>query len=101
MTTTRPEPILILSDAHGINLPRVFTTNVARERVENVSDEDWAILQAGPDHSEYWDAWQEVCDNAALTDDNGNKFFLCQDGDLWLIPQGMTWDEEADTWRWP
>jgi hypothetical protein len=97
----RPEPILILNDAHGINLPRAFTTNVARERVEHVSDEDWAILQAGPDHREYWDAWADVCDKAVLTDDKGEKYFVNQDGDCWLIPVGMTWDEEADAWRWP
>ena len=98
---TPPEPILILNDAHGINLPRVFTKRVARERVANVSDEDWAILQAGPDHSEYWDAWQEVCDNAVLTDDNGAKYTVYQEGDCWLIPVGMAWNDKTDAWEWP
>jgi hypothetical protein len=99
--TERPDPVLILSDARGVYIPRDFTSNVARERVTGVSDEDWAALAAGPDHSEYWDAWGDVCDHAVVTDDNGNKYRVYQEGDCWLIPDGMTWDDEADGWRWP
>jgi len=97
----RPEPVLILSDARGQYIPRDFTVHVARERVANVSDDDWRSLAAGPDDSEYWDAWQDVCDHARVTDDAGNKYLVYQDGDCWLVPEGMTWDEEADGWRWP
>jgi hypothetical protein len=96
-----PEPVLILSDAHGIYIPRNFTLNVARERVTEVNDEDWATLAAGPDHEHYWEAWDVVLTNAIVTDDHSRRYRLHQDGDLWLIPVGMTWDEEADDWRWP
>jgi hypothetical protein len=29
------------------------------------------------------------------------KYHVHQDGDCWLVPVGMTWDDEADGWRWP
>jgi hypothetical protein len=90
-----------LNDARGIFIPRDFTSNVARERVTGVSDEDWAMLEAGPDHVLYWETWDDVLNKAKVTDDNGVQYTLNQDGDLWLIPVGMTWDDEADGWRWP
>jgi hypothetical protein len=99
--TTRPERTLILNDARGVYLPRDFTCNVARERVTNISDEDWATLAAGPDSEHYWEAWDAVLCDAVVTDDNGAQYGLYQDGDLWLIPKGMEWDDEADEFRWP
>lgn len=98
---TKPEPLLFLNDARGIYLPRDFTCNVARDRVIGVSDEDWAILEAGPDHEHYWDVWNEIEQDAIVTDNKGVRYRLHQDGDLWLIPLGMEWDDEADGWRWP
>jgi len=105
MTTTktkRPDLILWLSDARGVYIPRDFAKSFAdrAKHVTDVSDEDWAILEAGPDHREYWDAWQDVCDAAKVTDNDGVKYHVYQDGDCWLVPVGMSWDEEADAWRW-
>ena len=101
----RPVVVLLIGDERGQYIPRSFATLWDKEertkRVANVSDDDWAILEAGPDHSEYWDTWQEVCDNAIVTNALGVQYHVYQDGDCWLIPYGMTWDEEADGWRWP
>jgi len=105
MIDARPEPILFLSDARGVYIPRDFAQSWDAEerarRVANVTNEDWAILEAGPEHPEYWDAWQEVCDSAIVTDDNGVRYHVNQDGDCWLVPTEMTWDDEAEGWRWP
>jgi len=101
----RPEPILFLNDARGVYIPRDFATSWDSEerkrRVAYVADEEWVILESGSDHRYYWDVWLNVCDNAVVTDDNGIKYHVYQDGDCWLIPVGMEWDEEADGWRWP
>jgi hypothetical protein len=95
--------LLWLNDARGIYLPRDFAMSFAdrAKHVANVSDEDWAILDAGPDHEHYWEAWEAVVDGAEVTDDKGQKFTLYQEGDLWLIPVGMTWDDTADAYVWP
>jgi hypothetical protein len=97
----KPEPVLILNDARGVYIPRDFTIHVARERVAGVTDDDWAILAAGPDHELYWDAWDDVTQAAIVTDDNGAKYSVHQDGDCWLIPVGMEWSEETDSYIWP
>ena len=103
MIDQRPEPVLFMDSARGQFIPQAFAKAWADRSVSvaNVSDDDWAALEAGPDHSEYCDAWVEVCDSAIVTDINGVKYTVYQDGDLWLIPVGMTYDDEADAWRWP
>jgi hypothetical protein len=100
---TRPDPILFLSDARGIYIPRDFAASFAdrSKSVTGVSDEDWTILDAGPDHEWYWDTWTEVCDSAVVTDAHGSTYFVYQDGDCWLIPKGMDWQDGEDFFAWP
>ena len=98
--THKPEPMLWLSDARGVYIPRDFC-DIDKSRVENVEPGDWEILESGPDNELYWDVWCGVCDNAIVTDDKGNRFRLYQDGDLWLIPVGMEWCDHMDFWEWP
>jgi hypothetical protein len=97
------EPVLWLNDARGIYIPRDFANSFAdrAKHVANVSDETWAILESGPDHEAYWDAWADVTDNARVTDKHGNVFTVYQDGDCWLIPLGMEWDDANDWFIWP
>ena len=82
---------LYADGARGVYIPQFFAESVKRECVENVSDEDWAILAAGPDHELYWDVWTSVLDNAVLTGpSDGRKLTLWQDGDLWLVGEDET-----------
>jgi len=66
-------------------IPQFFAESVRRDCVQNVSDEDWAILEAGPDHEHYWDAWDSVTRDAKIVAPDGKTGFLWQDGDLWVI----------------
>ena len=99
----KPEPMLWLDDHRGVYIPRDFALSFAnRERdVSGVDAEDWTILESGPDHEEYWDAWDNVCDRAIVTDEHGNKFHVYQDGCCWLVPEDMPWDDETDFFAWP
>jgi len=101
-TTTKPEPLLWLSDSRGIYIPRDFARSFAdrAKSVVGVDDEDWAILEEGPDHDWYWDAWTEVLDRATVTDENGVEFTVYQDGDCWLIPRGMEWSDADGFFVW-
>lgn len=107
MTTTKqPEPMLWLDDARGVYIPRDFATSFKDrdQHVSGVSADDWAILEQGPDscsNESYWDVWIEVCDNATVTDENGIKYHLYQNGDLWLIPDGMEWNDKTEFFDWP
>jgi hypothetical protein len=51
-------------------------------------------------HNYYWDAWLNVEINASVTDKNGVKYSVYQDGDCWLVPHGMEWDDKAETFVW-
>lgn len=103
MKPTKPEPMLWLSDSRGIYIPHAFAASFSdrAKHVSGVSDEDWTILEAGPEHDQYWDAWQDALESARVTNDDGVIFTLYQDGDCWLIPLGMRWDDEGDFFVWP
>lgn len=93
---------LYLDEHRGIYIPQVFARITKHECVDGVRGEVWAALEAGPDHDLYWDAWQEVLDNATLTDPKTNvRYTVYQNGTCWLIPEGMEWDDEQETYIWP
>lgn len=101
---TKPDMLLWLSDTRGVYIPRDFAQSF-KDRAKNVSgvsDEDWEILEAGPDNEYYWETWQDVMNNCLVWDDKENVLYsVYQDGDCWLIPQGMEYNEETDTFEWP
>lgn len=99
---TKPEIQLLLTDARGVYIPRDFAECMDRDCVSGVSDDDWAILEAGPEHEHYWDVWTDVLDNATATDPvTGVVYRFEQDGDLFAIPEGMEWSDDADGFVWP
>ena len=85
---------LLLDGARGIYIPQNFAEIVKRECVEGVSEEQWAIFEAGPEHEWYWEAWDEVLNSAIVTNPSTHeRFTLYQDGDLWLIPEDAEWPD--------
>lgn len=89
-----PENTICYADsARGIYIPQYFAESIRRDLVQNVTQEDWNILESGPDHEHYWDAWNDVTSSAILTDDFGDTWTLYQDGDLWLVPANWTPEE--------
>jgi hypothetical protein len=97
------ESLLWLSDNRGVYIPRDFANSFAdrAKHVRGVSEENWAILESGPDHEWYWEAWTEVCDNAIVTDENGAEYTVYQDGDCWLIPRDWEWSEDNNCFQAP
>ena len=98
--------ILLLSDARGQYIPRDFAREVHRWAISGVDQADLDYLARGPggllDNDEdsalvgdetvrgefYWDVWEIVVNNAVVTDDKGQEYFVYQDGDCWLIEKG-------------
>lgn len=84
---------LLLDGARGVYIPR----DAARELnwVPNTaSPQDLKILESGPDHEWYWEAWETVLDNGKLMSSNGSYWTLYQDGDLFAIREDIEidWD---------
>ena len=87
------DAILYASDARGVYIPQYFAESIKRDCVEGVSVEEWATLESGPDHERYWDTWNDVEQSAIVTDNTGKRFTLYQDGDLWFLPEGFSFEE--------
>lgn len=97
-----PEPLLCLDDHRGVYIPRDFAELVDRSRVIGITPNEWACLEAGPNYEHYWDVWNRILDDAHVIDPEKNiTYSLYQDGPLWLIPDGMEWDESTEWFRWP
>ena len=89
---TRENPFELLVDSHhGQYVPQVFAETVRRDLFgESISAEDWQILSAGPDHEQYWYAWDSVLNSAETAD----GVSLWQDGDLWAVRWSLIGDSE-------
>lgn len=92
---TKKNPLELLVDSrHGQYVPQVFAETIKRELFPSITDEDWAILETGPDHESYWDAWYDITMSAETSD----GVSLWQDGDLWAVNWSLIGqaDEIAD-----
>lgn len=91
--------ILFADGSRGIYIPQFFAESIKRDLVKGVSDEDWEILEAGPDHEFYLETWGNVESNAEVILD-GHKYTLANGeggGDLFLIcPELMTAEEKEN-----
>lgn len=97
---TRPEPLLYLDDHRGIYIPRDFVESTKPDCIAGCDPDDLAMLR-DPSHELYWEAWDSVCNDARVTDPStGVVYTLYQDGALWLVPDGMEWDDR-EGWVWP
>ena len=94
MAHNSKEPILLIDSHHGIYLPKVFC-EVYANLVEQEQSENLDICLAGPDHEDYWDAWEDILDTTHFTEE-GVKYSIGsigEENDLWAIPEGYEYDE--------
>ena len=94
--------ILLISDAHGTYIPRVFASNFNFEEDgwQGVSTEEQEIL-SDPHHEDYWEVWHTVLSNAYYIDEtSGWVYHLHQDGDLWAVCYDNMTDEEKLNFGW-
>jgi len=80
----------IVNDGFGIYVPQAFIEGCWFKDFEKSLDPEYVkIIQEGPDHKHYWEAWQDILWNA-MTEDGR---ILCHDGDLF-----MGTPDEIDAW---
>lgn len=89
---------LLIDSNQGIYIPQSFARSYGHylpaDQAENL-----AILLQGPDHDEYWDAWESVEGCELLPNEKGQRFTLFQGGgapDLWAVPVSFDWDTYED-----
>lgn len=98
--------VLILSDSRGVYIPQHFLTEDNGEiSVEHCATwglteenrEHWGDAALDPETEGYWDAWQWVLDHAEHTTEDGDRYTLHQDGDLWgICLERMTAEEKSN-----
>lgn len=82
----------VVDGHHGIYAPQITARILA---LQNWSVEDQAILEAGPDHDEYWDAWDLCLRDCEVEGPNGERYRLAEDeGGVYLYE--LEGDEEQD-----
>lgn len=95
--------VAVLLDSHrGVYIPRDFAQDFrfagpnGQEGWEGIDPENLEILRKGPDEEFYWEAWENVLNNAfyknerpikldGVTFPAGVTFRLEQDGDLFMM----------------
>lgn len=86
--------MLLLSDNRGVFIPQHFAEGFRFAGIDGLTEADKNVIlgvdpsdvetcRLGTDAEWYWEAWDSILNNAHWLDEEGNKFFLYQDGDLW------------------
>ena len=76
--------IAILFDSNrGTTIPRDFIEACPDWR--GGSDHERETLSKSEDDEAYWGAWEKVLDNAFFVDEQGKRWMLYQNGDLFAI----------------
>ena len=71
---------------HGVYIPQIMARRLHDAGWSGIDLGDVVELEAGPYDCEwYWDIWNNILDNAAYTDENNQKWYLHQDGDLFAV----------------
>jgi len=87
---------LLISDAAGVYIPKEWCEACADYPGWSGFDkDDVETCLAGPDEEWYWEAWDNISQNAEFTNPkDGSKWMLWQDGDLWAVRSDIDidWD---------
>lgn len=74
---------LLLADARGVYIPKDFYEGFHLDKW-GIDPEEYEGL-SNIESEYYWDDWDRLLNNAEYTDDDGNKWMLYQDGNLWAV----------------
>ena len=90
------QPQILLNDSNGIYIPQLWAAGLIETDCPqlNIDWSDVQTIQAGPDHELYWQAWDDITQSYEATDDQGIKWTLYQNGDLWELPSDYDLPED-------
>jgi hypothetical protein len=92
----RPEMLLLVDGNRGIYVPYVFWGIYKDNIIGGEGLPEWiGQAMADTEHEEYFWAMEWLEDNAMI-DICGQAYSLYQDGDLWAIPEGYSWEDFSE-----
>ena len=80
---------------HGRYIPQMFADNYG-EAWQGFTEDDIKTVLEGPDTEDYWEAWDNITDNAFFMDASGVKWTLYTNsdtGDLLAISDKFTFED--------
>lgn len=78
----------LVNSAFGQYLPQAFVEQYDY-REWHIKKRDYAIILDGPDNPDYWDTWNSIENYAFRIDEEGVRWTLCHDEDLWVVSEPM------------
>lgn len=88
--------LLYADDCRGIYIPQYFAQSIKRDLVTGIEEEDYKILEAGPDHELYWDVWDGILQEAVIKHPTWGDCYFYQDGCLWIIAKEQPEKEDEE-----
>lgn len=86
--------IEILCDSHhGQYIPKIMIKRLIDNGWQGITDENVDDCRY-PDQEWYWEAWNDVVNNANFADENGNVWGLYHNGDLFAVCYDLMTEEE-------
>ena len=77
---------LLCDGHHGQFIPQIMARRLLDAGWVGIDLGDVVELEAGPyDFEWYWDAWNDVLNNARFTDERGTVWYLYHDDDLFAV----------------
>lgn len=80
---------LLLDGARGVYIPQIFAQMIETGQITGeVDPETLAVLKAGPDHEEYFEAWDELIWESLYYKDSEGQVFQIErndEGDLFAV----------------
>lgn len=71
----------IADDCRGIYAPQTALRTMRAENWTGIVLDDAATVEAGPDHDDYWEAWDDICRTAK----SPSGEFVSHDGDIFAV----------------
>lgn len=79
---------LLCDSHHGVYIPQLMARRLFDAGWQGIEESDVIELECDIYENEfYWDTWERILNNAQYIDDEGETWFLWQDGDLWAVTQ--------------
>lgn len=83
--------VLLIDSHHGQYIPQIAAEILTDW---DIGSQDLETLSAGPEDPYYWDTWDRVLNNAIRVDEDGLRWQLYQDSDLWAYCDELMTDDE-------
>ncbi len=95
------EDVVLLADSHhGVYIPQQVVQQYLDHPMwdwSKVSKEDIDSVLSGPNDEWYWEAWDSIMGTVIVTDDQGTRYNIMYNEDLWLVPTDVD-ESEVEQW---